>query len=110
MLSIGEDFALVCGAAIVEGDRERVLGKLAEGRTVLQATLEQTEKHFACNILELRNKTGEKVLVLSEAARAGLGALADQLQKTHKLAVFPVPVIEKVGGGSARCMVAEVLL
>ncbi|KAG2374383.1 hypothetical protein C9374_010953 [Naegleria lovaniensis] len=112
MLSIGEDFAIVCSAVIVEEDREKVMSALRKTRkTVIDLTIEQTEKFMCANVLQLCTKTGGKVIVMSDSAYNGFTEeQRNLLEKEHgKLVLFPISkTIEKIGGGSARCMVAEV--
>ena len=65
--------------------------------------------HFAGNMLQLKNNDGDKFVVLSESAYNSLSeSQISSLEKFNKLIVAPVPTIEKYGGGSVRCMIAEV--
>ena len=112
MLSVGDRFAAVCADAIVEPDRRRVLGKLqSTGHEVIELTQTQMEC-FAGNLLELRG-AGEKHFVVLSAA--GLASL-DARQKLAfagvglNLEAARLPTIERLGGGSARCMIAEIQL
>lgn len=110
MLSLGERFAVVCLDAVC-GDAERaILGKELEdsGRELILISLAQMER-FAGNIIELATSSGGRVIVMSESARAVLEA--PQLQRVASFGdvlSVPIPMIEAVGGGSARCMIAEV--
>ena len=66
--------------------------------------------HFAGNILEVRNIDGDRIVVMSDTAYRSL--TEDQVALISEGArILPVriPVIEEVGGGSARCMLAEVI-
>ena len=80
------------------------------GREIIEISMQQME-NFAGNLLELATESGQTVIVLSRAAFAAL--TADQ---RNSLACFgqvlPVAIetIEKAGGGSVRCMLAEVFL
>jgi len=117
MLSIGAHFAVVCADAIVEADRERVLQRLHDSeREVIEISM-QAMSGFGANILELsgRDETGaeQSVLVLSEQARTALqdpdSLDWDRLSGCVDVVVaVAIPTIESVGGGSARCMLAEV--
>jgi hypothetical protein len=87
----------------------------------VRARLEKTEKeivelsvdqiaNFAGNAIELRNKSGEKLLVLS--SRADHALTEDQrkrLRRYARLVPLELPTIE-LGGGSARCMIATIHL
>ena len=109
MMSVGSTFAVLCREAFVSHDRLReVEESLAErGKTVVDISLDQVDR-FTGNVLEIRNRRGERFILMSETARAAFRE--DQLkaicQEAEPLSA-PVPCIESVGGGSVRCMVAE---
>lgn len=111
---IGERVALVGTPAIAAADRERVLGRLrASGREVLEIGQREIAQ-FAGNMLELGTwdeALGDsRVLVMSEAARRSLTpeAYARLSGCTDAVLAVPIPTIERLGGGSVRCMLAEV--
>ena len=111
MLSIGDSYAVVCRDSIPQDQRERVLSRLAEDREIIDISPEQAEKHFCGNTIQLRGKTGNKLIVMSHAAHDGFSQQQrEQLAKHGKLLAIDIPTIELIGGGSARCMVAEVFL
>ena len=114
MLGIGTDFAVLGAESVALADRERVRGELRDsGRRVVEIPREAIAG-FAGNMLELATwdeALGDaRVLVMSAAARAALGdAQYRQLAgAVDSVLVVPVPTIERVGGGSVRCMIAEV--
>lgn len=109
MLSIGEGFAAICADAILEEDRERVVESLKRThKQIIELNLEQTENSFCANILQLRNSRGELIIVMSDSAYHGFSKEQKNLLKLHgKLVPCPIDTIESVGGGSARCMLAE---
>ncbi len=109
MLSIGEGFAVICTDAIVEADRERIIESLKKSyKQIIELSLEQTEKNFCANILQLRSGRGELIIVMSDSAYHGFSKEQKNLLKLHgKLVPCPIDTIETVGGGSARCMLAE---
>ena len=112
MLAIGSRAAVVCGQSIAPRDRARVLGRLAAGgRIVVDISLAQLEA-FAGNMLELSANDGASVLVMSAQARASLGTreLESLGRCVDRLLAVPVNHIEEAGGGSVRCMLAEVFL
>ncbi|MNF70103.1 hypothetical protein D3C84_520030 [compost metagenome] len=82
----------------------------SSGKEVLALSWEQLES-FAGNMLEVHNRDGEPILVMSRSAWNALDAEQRQLIERH---ARPLPVnidiIEQIGGGSARCMLAEVHL
>lgn len=111
MLCIGEKYIIVGEDTIAEEDRERVMAVIKKAnKSVIKLTNKQVYEHYAGNMLQLRNNDGETVLVMSKAAYHSL--TGEQLKKLNKhndhLLAIPLQTIEKVGGGSARCMLAEV--
>jgi hypothetical protein len=112
MLSVGDRCAIVCAEAVAEADRARLLTHLAGGgRTVLGIDQRQMAS-FAGNALELRTRGGASVLALSARALASFDAeVRERLDRlVGRVLAVPVPTIEEVGGGSVRCMLAEVFL
>ncbi len=113
LMCLGDRFVVICMEAIKdEADRERVLESFKESeRTLVAITFDQMN-HFAGNMLQLKNDKGEKLLVMSQAAYNSL--TASQIEKLQSfndhLVSSPIPTIEKYGGGSVRCMMAEVFL
>ena len=111
MLTIGEDFILIGSKTIQNEDRERVLNSfVGSGKKIIELSNEQVYNSFAGNMLQVENNKGERILVLSETAYKSLNE--DQvkvLKKYNQLfCVLVIPTIEKIGGGSARCMLAEI--
>jgi hypothetical protein len=117
MLSIGSRWAVVCAEAIDDAHRARVLQRLgASGREIIPISLAAMAA-FAANILELRGSDaagGERsVLVLSEQARSALQQLEHRAwerlrDRVDQIVASAIPTVESVGGGSVRCMLAEV--
>jgi hypothetical protein len=114
LMWIGERVALVGSAAIAPADRARVLGRLrASGREVLEIGHAEIAQ-FAGNMLELGTwdeALGDsRVLVMSETARRSLTSetFARLSGGTDTVLAVPIPTIERLGGGSVRCMLAEV--
>lgn len=109
VMSVGTDWAVVCGAAIEESvDRSEVLATLAEtGHETIEITLDQMHE-FCGNVLELENAKGKRLIVMSERAQAAYRP--DQLEilaKHAEIIAIDLTTIETHGGGSARCMLAE---
>jgi hypothetical protein len=109
MLSIGSTWAVVCTPSIVAADRDRVLGRLrASSREIIEIGTAAMVR-FGANILEL----AAGVLILSEQARSGLQSTGDETWPrlrgcVEQVVAVSVPTLETVGGGSVRCMLAEV--
>jgi hypothetical protein len=114
LMCIGERVAIVGSEAIAAPDRERVLGRLrASGRELIEIGQDEIAQ-FAGNMLELGTwdeALGDsRVLVMSDAARRSLTAekYARLSGCTDAVLAVPIPTIERLGGGSVRCMLAEV--
>lgn len=112
MLAIGTEWAVVCDEIIPdEKERHSVLDALsASGRTVLRITSDQVNG-FAGNVLEVRNDSGECFVAMSSAAHSAFSPeQRETLSGLARLIHAPIPTIEQLGGGSVRCMLAEVFL
>jgi hypothetical protein len=110
LLWIGERMAGVGSGWIAAADRSRVLARLRASGRVLFELPATALSAFAGNMLELATPQGRRILVLSQAAVEALGTSAVAALATHsdQLVVAAVPTIERLGGGSVRCMLAEV--
>lgn len=116
LMAVGERAVVVGVEAIDAKDRDRVMSRLrASGREIIEITQEDIGS-FAGNMLELATwdeALGDsRVLVMSAAARHTLGPerFARLSACTDTVLSVPIPTIEKLGGGSVRCMMAEVFL
>lgn len=110
MLAAGERFAVVCADAVPDGrERAALLADLAgSGREVIEINPAQMAE-FAANLLEVRGAGGRGVIALSQRAHQALTIVQRQhLAACATLLAVPVPTIERLGGGSVRCMIAEV--
>lgn len=110
MMSVGSRLAVVCLESVRDsGERSALQSRLEDsGKQVMALSWEQLES-FAGNMLEVHNAAGEPLLVMSRTAWQSLDAAQHKLIERH---AKPLPVnidtIERIGGGSARCMLAEV--
>lgn len=112
LMSVGEDVAVVCDAAIRREDqREAVLARLREtGHRIVSIDYSQLEA-FAGNVLELRNRHGERVIAMSQRAFDALDDGQRQALATGaRIVSAPIDTIESSAGGSVRCMLAEIHL
>jgi hypothetical protein len=110
VMCMGDDFVVICLKAIAdEESRADLLKEFAQlGKEVLEISLEQMNR-FAGNMLLLKDRHGKNKLVLSETAFQSLPeAQVSYLKSRAELIRFQIPTIELIGGGSARCMLAEV--
>lgn len=110
MLSIGEKLAIICSESITDKKRrDSVVNRLKNSKKeVVEISYEQM-KSFCANVIEVRNSENESCLIMSETARM---AFTDEQIKTFegysKIISSPLNIIEQTGGGSARCMIAEI--
>jgi hypothetical protein len=111
MMSIGSKWAVVCAEAIDNAsDRLMVIDQLSNDRQIITISEEQAAR-FAGNILELKNKEGQPLIIMSKSAFDAFSSAQLDLLRSHgQLVVADIETIEKYGGGSARCMLAEVFL
>lgn len=112
MMCIGDRFVVICLESIPDPEDRRILRACfrSSGREVIEITLGQVD-HFAGNMLAVHNKKGESLLLMSHAAYSSLRPdQIETLQKYSKILAPHLAVIEQNGGGSARCMVAELFL
>lgn len=112
MMGLGEELAVICLDSIDDSkERKTVVKSLkADGKTILKLTEAQMH-HFAGNMLEVRGAFNKKHMVMSQAAYESL--TKDQIQLIEQYAEIlysDIHTIEKLGGGSARCMMAEIFL
>ena len=107
MLSIGEDFAVVCDDVIIAADRKRVMDSLKVKKDVIRIS-EQQMQNFCGNVLQIENKQGHKFIAMSSSALAAFTTEQKATLEQHgKILSFEIPTIETIGGGSVRCMLAE---
>ncbi len=109
MMAIGETFAVICLDCIPEEEQVYVIRHLGQtNKKIISISLEQMEA-FAGNMLQVRNKLGETFLVMSEQAYQSLTQeQIDLIEAETRILYSPLSTIETYGGGSARCMMAEV--
>jgi hypothetical protein len=111
LMAVGSRFAVLCGDAITDrGHRDAVSGKLrATGHEVLEISMNQMIR-FAGNILELTSPSGT-VIAMSTTAWNSFDAPQRRILEGHGSVVAAgIPVIEGLGGGGVRCMLAEIHL
>ena len=111
MMCIGTAFAMV-GLEMIrnKAERQQVRARLEKtGKEIVELSADQIA-NFAGNAIELQNKSGEKLLVLSNrAVRALTEEQRETLTRYARLLPLELPTIE-LGGGSARCMIATIHL
>jgi hypothetical protein len=110
MMSIGLQIAIVCFESIREEiERKKVTAALtAAVKIIVDISLEQVT-HFAGNMLEVKSRNGTPLMIMSSSARNALTLTQETTISTFNRIIAPdLQTIETVGGGSARCMLAEI--
>lgn len=112
MMALAEHFAVICLDSIDDKQEKKLVKKRLKesGKEILDITEEQMHC-FAGNMLQVGTTTGEKYMVMSKAAHESLRK--DQISLIEKYCSIlssDLTTIETAGGGSARCMMAEVFL
>ncbi len=112
MMCVADKFVVICLECI---DSELERSKVAEiiknsGKEIIEISEEQMQQ-FAGNMLQVQNRDGEKFLVMSETAYRSLHEdQVSAIEKYCEIIYSDLNTIEVNGGGSARCMLAEVFL
>jgi len=112
MMCLGETFAIICLSSIDDKkERKNVLKHLKEdGKEIIDITEEQVN-NFAGNMLQVKATNDERYLIMSQAAYDSLtDSQVSTIEKHTKVLSSSLGTIETCGGGSARCMMAEVFL
>ena len=112
MMCLGTTFAVVCLASIDDKkERKNLLKHLhQDGKKIIEISEDQVN-NFAGNMLQLKGTDNRSYLVMSQSALDSLRPSQVQLLEAHATILSsPLDTIETCGGGSARCMMAEVFL
>jgi hypothetical protein len=112
MMTLGDTFAVICADCIDDKkERKMVLDSLrGDDKEVILITEDQVN-NFAGNMLEVKGKNDERFLVMSESAYKSLTKKQiSQLEAHVEIIHSSLDTIEACGGGSARCMMAEIFL
>jgi hypothetical protein len=112
MMCVGDRYIVICLDSITDPSEKKYVEDtiLRSGKEIIRISTHQMN-HFAGNMLQLENERREKILVMSNAAWDVL--LPDQrekLTKYNRILHASLSQIETNGGGSARCMIAEIHL
>lgn len=112
MMCLGETFAVICLDSIDDKkEKKNIVSHLKQDGKEIIAITEQQMHHFAGNMLQVMGMGGRRYLVMSTAAHDSLSQLQLEKLKNHcEIVHSSLDTIETCGGGSARCMMAEVFL
>ena len=109
VLSLGTRFAALCTGAIPDtSQRSTIVARLeASGRALIELSMHELA-HFAGNLLELKGTRGPVIALSTAALRSLVAPTRRALEGYGELVTADIATIEHVGGGSVRCMLAEV--
>lgn len=112
MMSVGQEIAILCADSIKdEEERKAVIEALENSGKEIVYISEAQKSSFAGNMLQLINNSGEKIMAMSTQAYESLTeGQIHTIEKTNRILHSSLNTIETLGGGSARCMMAEVFL
>jgi len=112
MMCMAENFAVICLDSIDDKkERKNVVKHLKQDSKEIISITEGQMHQFAGNMLQLRGENNQRYLIMSESAHKSLSK--DQINRIEKhcpILSSSIETIETCGGGSARCMMAEVFL
>jgi hypothetical protein len=112
LMCLGSGFAVICLDSITDASEKNEVTSILKltHKEIINISFEQMN-HFAGNMLEVKNKAGETLIIMSQSAYKALNlSQRSALEKYGKLVYVDINAIETNGGGSARCMIAEVHL
>jgi hypothetical protein len=112
MMCVADRYVVICLDSITDSSEKKYVEEtiLRSGKELIRINSSQMNQ-FAGNMLQLENERKEKILVMSSAAwNALLPAQMEKLTKYNSILHSSLREIETNGGGSARCMIAEIHL
>ena len=112
VMTLNDSFAVLCEEAIEEEWELIAVRQILESTGHIIIPISRDQMHaFAGNMLMLKNRRNENFLVMSQTAFDSLRYEQKQMLEAYaQLLPIPVPTIEKIEGGSVRCMMAEIFL
>ncbi len=112
MMCVADEFVVICLESIPDlSERKLVVDSITEsGKAIIAISFDQMN-HFAGNMLQVHNQAGKRFLVMSSQAFRSLNKVQiEQIEGYNQIIHSDITTIETNGGGSARCMMAEVFL
>ena len=111
MMSIGENVIVICLDSVDKEEKDQLIDHLRlSKKDILEISFDQMEA-FCANLLEARNRNDESYFILSQTAyEAFQKEQLHLLKKNSKLLIAEINIIQRIGGGGVRCMIAEIFL
>lgn len=112
MMCVADEYVVICLESIPDlAERQLVVDSITQsGKAIIAISFDQMN-HFAGNMLQVHNQSGKKFLVMSSQAFRSLNKVQiEQIEGYNPIIHSDITTIETNGGGSARCMMAEVFL
>ncbi len=112
IMHLGQDYAVICMDSIPSETERIAVSQLliSTGHEIVPISFEQV-RHYAGNMLQVKNIRGEKFTILSRSAYRSLTREQKKVLQYHTtLLPIDINTIETIGGGSVRCMMAEIFL
>ncbi|MFT3918602.1 citrulline utilization hydrolase CtlX [Cloacibacterium sp.] len=112
MMCVADRFVVICLDCIDdETERKNVVNAIVNSGKEIVEISENQMQQFAGNMLQVQNSEGKKFLVMSQSAYQSLNSeQISNIEKYSEIIYSDLETIETNGGGSARCMLAEVFL
>ena len=112
MMSLGKKTAFLCSESIKDKADNLLIKNYFKDleKNIIEISPEQMN-NFAGNVLEVENGKGESHIIMSDSAYKALDhKQLDSISSVANIIAIPLRTIERYGGGSARCMIAEIFL
>ncbi len=112
MMSLGKKTAFLCSESIKDKADNLLIKNYFKDieKTIIEISPEQMN-NFAGNVIEVENGKGESHIIMSDSAYKALDhKQLDSISSVSNIIAIPLRTIERYGGGSARCMIAEIFL
>ena len=112
LMCVADQYVVICLESVSDPIQSKLVAEtiIDSQKKIIPITLHQMD-HFAGNMLQVENNVGEKLLVMSTQAFESLtDGQVEELRPYNRIIHSPLTTIETNGGGSARCMMAEVYL
>ena len=110
MMCVGQSFVIICLDSIHSDEERNELISTFDStdKEIIDITIDQMNQ-FAGNMLQVLNDQMQSILIMSKTAYTSLEAWQIEKIKQHtQILAIDIPTIEKYGGGSVRCMMAEI--